>query len=365
MESIIETYNPFLLNEIWLYSMTNQVYLITLLMVFSLVAYLFVKNRSRDSFTLTTSEQHHFLQAVTKYSDTADFILDKKGILKFANDHFLELFGLEKGVVDNQPLSDINVSPKLKELVQKENFNEDQNSEFTLNSQKYTCKKAPVTTHDGQHLGTLFKISDHVLTGINQSETGRWLHEINTPLNAIVGYAEILSNQEGLTPEQNEYLSTINAQSFQLKSKISQLLSEQGTSNVIDGRDNPDEIKNILIVDDVPINRTVLKIMLVRMGYHISEAVNGKEALEKFEREKIDLILMDISMPVMNGVEAARKLRKKGNTLENLPIVAVTASSFYKNRETLREKGFNALLKKPFKEKDLTNILDSVKVRLN
>lgn len=331
-------------------------------MVFSLAAYLFIKNRTTDSFSLTTSEQYHFLQAITKHSETADFILDNKGVIKFANEHFLELFNLDDAVIDNQNFSDITVPQKLKSIALKKKGEKgsEQNSEFTVNKQKYSCRRAPVTTHDGQQLGTLFKISDHVLTGVGQSETGRWLHEINTPLNAIVGYAEILKNQEGLTPEQNEYLSTINTQSFELKSKIDQLLSGEISGNITESAEGSEKIKNILVVDDVPINRTVLKIMLMRMGFHVSEAVNGKEALEVFAGGNVDLILMDISMPVMNGVEAVKKLRNKGNSLEALPIVAVTASSFYKDSETLREKGFNALLKKPFKEKDLSNILDSV-----
>ncbi len=364
MEAITGTYHFYILNEIWLYSLTNQIYLITLLMVFSLVAYLFIKNRKTDSFSLTTNEQYHFLQAVTKYSETADFILDQENILKFANDHFLELFGLDE-TIDNQAFSDISIPENLKSFILNSNsLHQKKSIELTINDHKVTCQRAPVTTNDGQLLGSLFKISDHVLTGKGKKEKGDWLHEINTPLNAIVGYSEILKNQEDLSEEQREYLETINSQSFELKTKIQNLLSDQDSGNVISNREKR-EIKSVLIVDDVPINRTVLKIMLKRMGYDVREAVNGQEALNMYEKERADLILMDISMPVMNGLEAAKCLRKKGHSLDKLPIVAVTASSFYNNKETLRSKGFNALLRKPFKEQDLTDILTKVSLHIN
>lgn len=334
-------------------------------MVFSLVAYLFIKNRKIDSFTLTTNEQHHFLQAVTKYSDTADFILDQNNVLKFANDHFLELFNLDEESVDNQPFSDINIPDNLKSFVLNSNsITQKKDAELTFNNHRVTCYRAPVTTHDGQLLGNLFKISDHVLTGKGKKEKRDWLHEINTPLNAIVGYSEILKNQEDISEENREYLETINTQSFELRTKIQNLLSDHDSGNVVSNREKK-EIKHVMIVDDVPINRTVLKIMLKRMGYDVTEAVNGQEALNKFEKQSVDLILMDISMPVMDGLEAAKNLRKNGNTLENLPIVAVTASSFYNNKEILHSKGFNALLRKPFKEKDLTDILNTVSAKLN
>lgn len=365
MEIFLTTYRTVFLNEIWLYSVTNQIYLVTLIMVFSLVAYLFIKNRKSESFSLTTSEQYHFLQAVTKYSETADFIIDHENTLKFANDHFLELFDLDEKLVDNKPFSEIELSSQLKDFVlNRSSQNGTTSSEMVMNGQKFTCKKAPVTTHDGQYIGTLFKISDHIFTGKGKSETGKWLHEINTPLNAIVGYSEILKGQDGLTTDQKEYLESIKEHSFQLKAKIENLLSDQESGHVtVPG--SRKKIRNILIVDDVPINRTVLKIMLKRMGFQVTEAVNGKEALEKFEKNPADLILMDISMPIMNGMETTKYLRENGHQINELPIIAVTASTFYNTKETLRSKGFNALLKKPFKENDLTEVLKSVNASVN
>jgi PAS domain S-box-containing protein len=360
MEIYLDSYRFFVLNEIWLYSLTNQIYLITLLMVFSLVAYLFVKNRTVDTFSLTSTEQYHFLQAVTRYSDTADFIVDQNGVLRFANEHWLKLFGLDDREVDNMPIREISLPAALLDIIEgRSDSRESDKYQFRYNDHLYSVRIAPVTTHDGQHLGTLYKISDHIFTGHDHIEKGEWLHEINTPLNAIVGYSELLMKNRELSSDDKERLKTISNQSFLLKSRIQKLLSDSDASHINSSNKEHEPIQRVLVVDDVPINRTLLKIMLERKGYTVDEAENGQLAIEAFHQRKPDLVLMDISMPVMNGVEAVKKIRESGRSLKDLPIVAVTASSFYSTKESLEKRGFNALLQKPFKEKELSELIQS------
>jgi CheY-like chemotaxis protein len=360
MEIYLDSYRFFVLNEIWLYSLTNQVYLITLLMVFSLVAYLFVKNRSSEAFSLTSNEQYHFLQAVTRYSDTADFIVDHSGVLRFANEQWLKLFGLDEHEVDNMPIGRVSLPSELLAIVNGDsNRQKSEKHQFKFNDHLFSVKAAPVTAHDGQHLGTLYKISDHIFTGYDHIEKGEWLHEINTPLNAIVGYSELLLKNRELSSDDKERLKTISNQSFLLKNRIQQLLTDSGGQNIKSSQKESEPIQRVLVVDDVPINRTLLKIMLERKGYTVDEAENGKVALEAFENKNPDLVLMDISMPVMNGVEAVKRIRESGRSLKDLPIVAVTASRFYSTKESLEKRGFNALLQKPFKEEDLSELIRS------
>lgn len=104
--------------------------------------------------------------------------------------------------------------------------------------------------------------------------------------------------------------------------------------------------KKILIVDDDPRNIFVLAVALEDYGAEIIEAENGKEALEKLENEPVDLILMDIMMPVMNGYEAIKEIRNT-NKIKDIPIIATTAKSLKDDREKCMAAGANDYISKP------------------
>lgn len=105
----------------------------------------------------------------------------------------------------------------------------------------------------------------------------------------------------------------------------------------------------ILIVDDIVINRILLAELIKKMGYKYSQASNGKEALEKLEVDQIDLILMDIEMPVMNGIETTRYIREKLTYPKSkMPIVALTAHNPDDFFETFEKAGFDDLITKPY-----------------
>lgn len=108
-----------------------------------------------------------------------------------------------------------------------------------------------------------------------------------------------------------------------------------------------------LIVDDLPINRTLARIMLEMKDFQIIEAENGKEALKHYNGEKPDVVLMDISMPVMDGIEAMEKIRKINGKGKNIPIIAVTAGGHGSTRTELIERGFSEYIQKPFRESEL------------
>ncbi len=109
-----------------------------------------------------------------------------------------------------------------------------------------------------------------------------------------------------------------------------------------------------LIVDDLKVNRSLARIMLERNNFEITEAENGAEALLHYDGLKPDVILMDICMPVMGGVEAMRKIRKLNNDdTGSIPIIAFTSGEHDESRAELMDQGFSEYLKKPFKEQDL------------
>ncbi len=104
--------------------------------------------------------------------------------------------------------------------------------------------------------------------------------------------------------------------------------------------------KTILVVDDVAENRAVAIDMLGQIGFDTAEASNGKEAFEKAQALQPDLILMDIVMPVMDGLEATRRLRELP-TFKEVPIVAISASASGHDQERYLAAGGNAFLTKP------------------
>ncbi|MCP4750081.1 MAG: response regulator [Proteobacteria bacterium] len=105
----------------------------------------------------------------------------------------------------------------------------------------------------------------------------------------------------------------------------------------------------ILIVEDIRENRILLRRFLEEIGFTVGEAINGKEAVEMFEEWRPHLIFMDMRMPVIDGYEAAQRIKstRKGSTI---PIVALTASALEEERSKIMAVGCDDFIRKPFKE---------------
>jgi CheY-like chemotaxis protein len=104
--------------------------------------------------------------------------------------------------------------------------------------------------------------------------------------------------------------------------------------------------REILLVDDNEKNRTLLKDMLSPLGFKIEEAVDGKDALEKAKKTHPDLILMDLVMPVMDGIEATQYIRQDP-VLKNIIIIGISASAFDTTKQASFKAGCNDFLTKP------------------
>lgn len=112
----------------------------------------------------------------------------------------------------------------------------------------------------------------------------------------------------------------------------------------------------ILAVDDDDINRMILKEMLEREGATVLEASNGEQAIEKCFQEKPDIVLMDIRMPKMDGLEATKKIREVFSSKE-VKVVALTASAFEEDKKRILETGVDEYLRKPFEREDLLRVI--------
>ncbi|KPZ28334.1 ATP-binding protein [Pseudomonas tremae] len=114
--------------------------------------------------------------------------------------------------------------------------------------------------------------------------------------------------------------------------------------------------RRILLVEDNPVNRTVVQAMLHNLGCEVEVAVDGVEAVAKAGVGKYALILMDCRLPVMDGYEATRRIRQLSG-LERIPIIALTANALQGDRDACLQAGMDDYLPKPFKHADLQQVL--------
>jgi signal transduction histidine kinase len=113
----------------------------------------------------------------------------------------------------------------------------------------------------------------------------------------------------------------------------------------------------VLVVDDNAVNRMVCEKMLLRMGYAVISAENGQIALEKFASEKPDLILMDLQMPVMDGLTSTRRIRSEEPSDTHTVIIALTASVQKEDRDACEAAGMDDFLSKPIRKRDIESCL--------
>lgn len=118
--------------------------------------------------------------------------------------------------------------------------------------------------------------------------------------------------------------------------------------------------KKVLLVDDDAINALLLRTVLRKWGIETEEAGNGFDALEKIKNSHFELVLSDINMPGMSGLQLVNEVRLLPEDKARVPVVAVTANAMRKDLKSYLQKGMNAYLVKPYTEKDLIRLLSSV-----
>lgn len=113
---------------------------------------------------------------------------------------------------------------------------------------------------------------------------------------------------------------------------------------------------NILLVDDVVDNRALIKFLLEDMGATVDLAENGKVALDKVLKNKYDLVLLDLQMPVMGGLEALKEIRERG---ENVPVVILTANVIQNEEKESKNINCQGFLSKPVDERKLMDVVST------
>lgn len=115
--------------------------------------------------------------------------------------------------------------------------------------------------------------------------------------------------------------------------------------------------QHILLAEDNPVNQKIAQRMLKRLGYPVDVAANGIEALQALEHKSYSLILMDIQMPEMDGLEATRIIRKRLPENEQPRIIAVTAHALDYSREMCLDAGMDDYIAKPIHKDELAEVL--------
>lgn len=110
--------------------------------------------------------------------------------------------------------------------------------------------------------------------------------------------------------------------------------------------------KRILVVEDQEDNRQIIRDMLSATDYKITEAENGEEALAAVAKQRPDLILMDVQMPIMDGYEATRRI-KSDPALRAIPIIAVTSYALSGDEKKARAAGCDDYVPKPYSPRQL------------
>lgn len=119
--------------------------------------------------------------------------------------------------------------------------------------------------------------------------------------------------------------------------------------------------KNILVADDEAYNRMLIAALMKKWGVHITESRTGEEVLLELNNHRYDMVLMDIRMPGMDGIETCSRIRKmKNREKAKTPVIALTAVTAAEDRERCRQAGMNDFLAKPFQEKDLYQKITTV-----
>ncbi|HET9977293.1 MAG TPA: response regulator [Burkholderiaceae bacterium] len=117
----------------------------------------------------------------------------------------------------------------------------------------------------------------------------------------------------------------------------------------------------VLVVEDNDVNRMVAHSMLRSLGLEVIEASNGRQALEQIARHPVDLVLMDCEMPVMDGYEATREIRRREAelALPRVPVLALTANAFDDDAVKSKAAGMDAHMAKPYSREQLKDLLET------
>lgn len=194
-------------------------------------------------------------------------------------------------------------------------------------------------------------------------------HELRTPLNGVVGLLQALDGT-ALDRRQTELVDDIRASAAQLQRLVNGLL-DYGDANLAPEREAASDLNaapqagespvRVLVADDNPTNRKVIELMLQAAGAEAVSVEDGKAAVEAWSAAFFDVVLMDLRMPVMDGLGAIREIRRleSGGVRERTPIIVLSANTAPDDRKASAEAGADDHIGKPIRAEDLLGAIVS------
>ncbi len=178
-------------------------------------------------------------------------------------------------------------------------------------------------------------------------------YSLDTNLSDQIGPIICISKPVGPDELVSGLLKTLGVQGIEGSTKTEPIESHKP--------EEPKQGLKILVAEDNLINQKLAKYMLTNLGHEVTLAANGKEALESSNTNRFDFILMDVQMPIMDGLEATRLIReheKQSNT--HIPIIALTAHAMKGDRERCLEAGMDDYISKPINYQELMEAINRI-----
>jgi len=245
-------------------------------------------------------------------------------------------------------------------------------------SAKVLLEKLQSVNAEHQSLEKVFKEEKALLLKSQESLTQKSSeiihisHQMRTSLSGLLGFTHFL-NASTLDEEQQEFVSIIETSSNELLALVNGIIDMTPKPSATKEKIKNEAAKNeklivtpkndiprLLVVDDNDINKRLLAKVLEEENLEVSYASNGKEAVDLRKAENFDIIFMDIQMPIMDGVEASKEIRKYEDIecLVPVPIIALTANTGKDDRESYLAAGMNDYMAKPI-------MIDDVRQRIS
>ena len=291
------------------------------------------------------------------------YVKDQYGKFKLANSAFAKLHNtsvetlLEKGALDSDYSydRDLEIINSGEEMIFEEFYKLKTGTEHWFN----TTKKVFVNADDGRYLLsvsadiTILKTALQLAEEHNKSEKveqAKLYTEISTSIDAILGIAKLIQKGISNLETNNEYIKTIISIAEGLTATLP---ATNPKTNALPKEEQPRvlgqlEGLHILLVEDDPANQLLAVAHLEAWKVKVDLAVNGEEALEKTKENTYDLVLMDIQMPGIDGIEVTNQIRNTENLNSSTPIIAFTANLLSLEAEDYKKYGFNDSLFKPY-----------------